>query len=130
MGFAEALKDAVAVHNATPHSALGESPFKSMMGFEPTLPGWQKYRRGGDPQAIKASRSELRHRAMMRVQMMQEDVQVQQKPAVEVGDIIVYQMAEYEKGKKSPPREHFRGIYTQVVTPMPRQRGQERNCDM
>ena len=39
VSFAEALKDAVAVHNATPHSALGESPFKAMMGFEPTLPG-------------------------------------------------------------------------------------------
>ena len=40
--FEQAVEDAAVVHNATPHSATGESPYFMLFGCEPTLPGWQQ----------------------------------------------------------------------------------------
>ena len=128
VSFADALKDAVAVHNATPHSALGESPFKAMFGLEPTLPGWQRYRRGGDLQTLRATR-QSNGPSYVRVQLLHDRRQLQQKLVVEVNDIIVYQMAEGERANSRSPTSTS-GVHAAMVAPLPCYRGQGGNSGM
>ena len=101
--FAEVLRDAVAVHNATPHSSLGDSPFFTMFGFDATLPGWQRYRPDRDEVCRNVSRREIRHRAMIRAQLLGERVKLEEKENIIVGDIVVYILSDYEKKQHRPP---------------------------
>ena len=90
------LQDAVAVHNATPHphSELGESPFKAMFGFEPTLPGWQCYRAGtirdGEQSRTVSSDDDARQSSAERLRLDNDE-------EVSVGDVVVYQLSNYER---------------------------------
>ena len=90
------------VHNATPHSALGDSPFFTMFGFDATLPGWQRYRPDRDEVCRSATRRELRHRAMIRAQLMEERMKLEEKEDIAVGDIVVYILSEYERKHDRP----------------------------
>jgi len=86
------LRDAVAVHNATPHSSLGDSPFFTMFGFDATLPGWQRYRPDKDEVCRSATRREMRER-----------MKLEEKEEVAVGDVVVYILSEYERKHDRPP---------------------------
>ena len=100
--FDRVLQDAVAVHNATPHSALGESPFKAMFGFEPTLPGWQRYRVSDDSATLAASRAERSHRMMMRARLAAERLRLDKDEEVSMGDVVVHQLSNYERSRSRP----------------------------
>ena len=100
--FDEALRDAVVVHNATLHSALGDSPFFTMFGFDATLPGWQRYRPDKDEVWRSATRRELRHRAMIRAQLLEGRMKLEEKEDFAVGDIVVYILSEYERKHDRP----------------------------
>ena len=102
VAFEKVLQDAVAVHNATPHTALGNSPFKAMFGFEPTLPGWQRYRQISDTKTLAITRAEERQRAMMRAKLIAERLRLQEKQKLAVGDVIVYFMSDYERARCRP----------------------------
>lgn len=96
--FNQALRDAVAVHNATPNMGTGESPYCSLFGFEPTLPGWQFFRRKEDASVRKATMREHRHHQLIRSQINYEELKV--SPLVLVlkpGDWVVYELSDYER---------------------------------
>ena len=101
--FDEVLRDAVAVHNATLHSSLGDSPFFTMFAFDATLPGWQRYRPDRDEMCRSATRREIRHRAMIRAQLLGERMKLEEKEDVAVGNVVVYIFSEYERKYDRPP---------------------------
>lgn len=95
--FDEALESAVAVHNATPHHALGISPFSAVFGFEPTLPGWQKYRNQHDSSLRHLRRQEVRAQAVLKAQLDREDYRLSHATEFNEGDWVVYFLSTYEK---------------------------------
>src|SRR5262245_9437090 len=70
-----------------------------MFGFEPTLPGWQRYRTQGGSAALSASRSERAHRMMLRAKIAAERLALEEIKSIEEGDVIVYQLSGYERGR-------------------------------
>lgn len=100
--FSEALSAAVAVHNSCPHSSLGVSPFFAMFGFEPTLPGWQKYRNQHDDALRSLRLTELRQKQLLKAQLDRENYKVVQSDNIQVGDWVVYLQSKYEKKVTSP----------------------------
>lgn len=83
-----ALEDAVAIHNTTPHSMTGLSPFFMMFGAEPTLPGWSKYR-DSDPSNKELLR-ETRLRALYSKLLLHDEQAVIQKKSFNVGDWVIF----------------------------------------
>ena len=49
------------------------------------------------------SRREIRHRAMIRAQLLGERVKLEEKENIIVGDIVVYILSDYEKKQHRPP---------------------------
>lgn len=95
--FDEALENAVAVHNSCPHVAHGVSPFSFLFGFEPTLPGWQKYRDQHDGELRKQRQLEIRQQHLLRSQLMDETNKLCSVVNLEVGDWIVFYLSSFEK---------------------------------
>lgn len=108
LSFADALQDAVTVHNASPHPATGESPYCFLFGIEPTLPGWQPYAWNHPDQLRKAKLRELRYCAIIRNRLDLDD-QLKMKDHVvslKPGDWVVFTLSEYErKTTKANDRE-------------------------
>jgi transposase InsO family protein len=103
------LRDAVLVHNATPHVATGVSPYCSLFGCEPVFPGWQQlahsdaFERGG------LSRGEARFKALVRDGLVRARRAAVPREAVSVGDWVVYPLGLHElksvaKGTALPPK--------------------------
>lgn len=95
--FEAAVALAVAVHNSCPHSALGVSPFYSLFGFEPTLPGWQCYRNQHDGQLRLLQREEMRQQQLLKAQLDREEYKLSKSSDIQVGDWVVYYLSKYEK---------------------------------
>jgi len=99
MSFPDALRHATAIHNSTPHTTTGYTPFFLLHGFEPVLPGWQSL---VSEKATSASRqlaevNQIRGRNLIREVLKSErDPQLVAKP-IKVGDWIVYWLSNYEK---------------------------------
>jgi hypothetical protein len=97
--FAQALKDAVSVHNACPHSATGESPFGFLFGQEPVFPGWQAFSWKVGDDARRSKLQEIRCRSMIRAKIGEEYQarQWNEGDKVKVGDWILFPRGEYER---------------------------------
>jgi len=99
LSFTDALQDAIAVHNASPHPATGESPYCFLFGMEPTLPGWQHYAWSHGDEVRRAKLRELRYMSLIRSRLNLED-QLKIKEhvvSVKCGDWVVFVLSEYEK---------------------------------
>jgi hypothetical protein len=94
--FEEAIDSAVWLHNATPHVAIGESPYYAMFGFEPVFPGWQQYQTVSDSAAIARQQQEMRQRALVKSRLLAQGFQAKEKQ-VKVGDWVVFILSDYEK---------------------------------
>jgi transposase InsO family protein len=97
LDFPAALADAVMAHNASPLEGTGESPFSMLFGMEPTLPGWQQLRRSIPEKGRKAVINDRRMRDMMKAQVRTELIAKSEPDEVEVGDIVVYSLSQYEQ---------------------------------
>lgn len=95
--FQEALADAECIHNATPHATTGESPYASLFGFEPTLPGWQTFARRESVTDRREILRQKRQLAMLRVKLVSEERKLDYPENLHVGDWIVYLSSNYEK---------------------------------
>lgn len=97
ISFQEALADAESIHNATPHASTGESPYASLFGFEPTLPGWQAFAKRDTVEERKEKLSQKRQLAMLRAKLVSEERKLEHPTNLQVGDWIVYLSSVYEK---------------------------------
>ena len=94
-----ALKDAVKIHNATPHIATGMSPHYMLFGCEMTFPGWQSFRQDGQPRRARYVRNELQFRRLLQERHKQDLGKYDKIPVdkiIVVGDWIVYELSSFE----------------------------------
>ena len=112
--FDDAISSAVSVHNACPHSALGVSPYFALFGFEPTLPGWQKYRNQHDDKLRELRREEIRQQQMLKAQLDRDEYKLSLPVNLQVGDWIVYFLSKYEKKVTTP--DDYSQVFSVVVS--------------
>eukprot|EP01071_Lankesteria_metandrocarpae_P012352 Lankesteria_metandrocarpae@DN5742_c0_g1_i1.p1 len=94
--FGQVLESAVAVHNACPHYAHGASPFFALFGFEPTLPGWQKYWDQHDGILRNQWQFEHRQQQLLRQQLANTIRGIGKTTNIKVGGWIVYYLSAAE----------------------------------
>ena len=99
--FEDALRYAVIVHNATPHVAVGRSPYEVLFGQEMCLPGWQPYFSEGRRESSRLKKLEVDLKAAMIEGVSTQNVELQGKETLEEGDIVVYYLSQYEKQNES-----------------------------
>eukprot|EP00917_Polyrhabdina_sp_WS-2016_P025998 GHVP01055879.1.p1 GENE.GHVP01055879.1~~GHVP01055879.1.p1 ORF type:complete len:256 (+),score=24.11 GHVP01055879.1:434-1201(+) len=89
--FVDMLISAALDYNATPHSAIGLSPYESMFGKDMVFPGWQ--------QRISISEGDRRQliredsRRMMKALMRSDEGWRLRRGTYEVGGLVVYFLA-------------------------------------
>lgn len=71
------------MHNSTPHSSTGQSPHFLLFGFEPSLLGWQAYRRC---QATGPLLREARLKTVYQQQLVEEAHDLSQNNNIKVGE--------------------------------------------
>lgn len=106
--FDDALYTAVSVHNSCPHSATGVSPFYALFGFEPTLPGWQKYRDQHDGALQKHRQHEVRQDAVIEAQLRNEDAKLIPKKQFQVGDWVIFFVTPMERKAHIPSEQSIK----------------------
>ena len=101
-----AVRDAVKIHNATPHVALGMSPYYMMFGHEMCFPGWQAFRQTHDTKKVRYMRDEVWFRKHLKDRMQQE-LSNYEAPATGhgfvIGDWLVYELSSEEARHHSHP---------------------------
>jgi hypothetical protein len=97
--FNDILNDITIVHNSIPSLVHGQSPFFVLFGFEPTFPGWQRLKSISDPEKRILSRSEVRHRILIRSSLIQDKAMIVESPKYVIDDWIVYYLSKYERSK-------------------------------
>eukprot|EP00922_Rhytidocystis_sp_ex-Travisia-forbesii_P071662 GHVS01106947.1.p1 GENE.GHVS01106947.1~~GHVS01106947.1.p1 ORF type:complete len:383 (+),score=33.61 GHVS01106947.1:144-1151(+) len=100
MPFPVLLRDAVLAYNATPHSAIGSSPFYKLYGFDMTFPGWQAVDERPTEEVRHARLRLERLCSLVRSNMLRdEQLRLSSGHNFSVGDMVVYHMSEYERRK-------------------------------
>ena len=103
--FPTCLADAVAVHNAIPHSSTGFSPYCMLFGDEPVFPGWQRLKPRTTRRLRGSVRREARHRQMIR-HALEVERQVVDSREFKEDDWIVHVLGDYEKMKSTSSGEN------------------------
>jgi hypothetical protein len=112
--FSDALRAAVAVHNATPHVATGMSPFYALMGFEPSFPGAQLFANANDMDHSRlVAVNQARAQAVARANFdSQQDLKVIPPLSYAIGDWVVYLLPNYERKVKENLATKFTKIWS------------------
>eukprot|EP01071_Lankesteria_metandrocarpae_P011347 Lankesteria_metandrocarpae@DN5435_c0_g2_i1.p1 len=95
--FAMALQDAVAVHNSCPHLAINASPFFAMFGFEPILPGWQRFRNQDDGVMKNRRLQNWRQARMLRASVELDGTRLKHPIDISIGDWVVFHRTQQEQ---------------------------------
>ena len=98
--YISCVRDATIAYNATPHSALGESPYYCLFGFDMCLPGWQHLVQS-DTSEVRRQRvlAERRMRDLIRCNLESDkNMQLVESQDLRVGDLCVYHLSAYERG--------------------------------
>ncbi len=97
-GFEEILQAAVRIHNSSPHTATGQSPFFYLFGCEPTIPGWQGLQaQNKDMEVRHHSVQEERAKTAYRKSLMEESQLTMEKSIPKIGGWIIFPLSDYEK---------------------------------
>jgi hypothetical protein len=87
----------VLVHNATPNTTTGESPFCAVFGTELVFPGWQRLAPSNTPLRSQYIRNELRLQNMLTEKLIHEQRQLDNAAAqIESGTWVVFPLGEHE----------------------------------
>ena len=100
-----ALRDAVKVHNATPHPSTRMSPYFFMFGQEMCFPGWQVFRSTTAQARNRYLREEAQFQRAMRIEMARRANLFEDSPSekFEVGDWLVFELSEEESRHAGHP---------------------------
>lgn len=97
--FPDVLMQATLAYNATPHGALGCSPYFSLFGMHMPLPGWQFMDSGIEEKQRRAQLEESRRIAMVRAVLLADrELSLDRSMDFAAGDLIVYHLSPYQKG--------------------------------
>lgn len=107
---AAALRDAVMVHNATPHVGTGMSPFFFLFGYEPVFPGWQPLSQVANTPTSRIERDQGRIRRALLDAYARDERKLEVRDDIVVGDWVVYPLGEYEKQRSSHPATTSRAM--------------------
>lgn len=106
--FHELVMDATLLHNATPHSMLGDTPSSLMFGVDLRIPGLQQYEDQVEESARLATMSTYRgiralQNQLKELQKMAEQNQISTigPRAYLVGDIVIYALGATEASRAS-----------------------------
>lgn len=97
--FETILADVTMVHNSIPTTTNGHSPFFILFGLEPTFPGWQCLKQEISEDSRTITRSEARHRLILKSELVARDVELTDVPQFKVGQWVVFYLSDYEKTK-------------------------------
>ena len=96
-----AVREAVKIHNATPHIATGMSPYFMMFGHEMCFPGWQSFRRSEmSDRRVRHVKEESLFRRVLTEKLRTELANYEAPPTghgFEVGDWLVFELSDEER---------------------------------
>jgi transposase InsO family protein len=117
LDVAGALRDAVRVHNATPHPGTGMSPFYFLFGQEPVFPGWQAMSPSVNTAEARFSRDQERLRRALVDKMAHEKRQHMKRDNIVAGDWVVFPLGPYEKGMAPHPLSASKAMCPEMSLP-------------
>ena len=90
LDFPKILTTATMIHNATPHSSTGISPYAALYGREPLLPGWQGYTSDTTNEARLMNLNSAMVQRLMQVSI--QEMQPRRSPvsSLQPGDLCCY----------------------------------------
>lgn len=114
--FRQAVRMAIQVYNATPHSVTNVSPFYFLFGFEPVFPGWQRYGESGSPEEREADKAEKLVREEIK-EWMRRSAKAVPESEIAVGDWVVYPLSAFERKRITHPQSSSDAYKTSMSLP-------------
>ena len=112
-----AVRDAVRVHNATPHPGTGMSPFFFLFGYEPVFPGWQSLSHSVNTETARLTRDQMRVRRALLEKLAGESRATESRDDIVVGEWVVYPLSAYEQSCTLHPASSSRAMCPEMSLP-------------